>query len=245
MLSRRVLAYARNGHRLCATKMAAQVLRGQSTTTTTALEGYSGSSAREKFKLNPCTGRRQSPIELSTPRRSEKLQRARADLRMHRYDGPFSQYKVKDTEFGVKVRVLGGLQPSLKGTGLPGRFLLHNLHFHAGLDDSCGSEHTMDGKTFAMETPDGHLLRLWQAGSPCRRVPGPEEHDLRGMWCRVLCRRPRVLVRVCPQRGASSHSWQGLQATIPSDQCRPPWKEAAETRYRNTCDAGGFQMPRT
>ncbi|XP_075745563.1 carbonic anhydrase 1-like isoform X2 [Rhipicephalus microplus] len=131
--------------------MAAQVLRGQSTTTTTALEGYSGSSAREKFKLNPCTGRRQSPIELSTPRRSEKLQRARADLRMHRYDGPFSQYKVKDTEFGVKVRVLGGLQPSLKGTGLPGRFLLHNLHFHAGLDDSCGSEHTMDGKTFAME----------------------------------------------------------------------------------------------
>ncbi|KAH8042173.1 hypothetical protein HPB51_021257 [Rhipicephalus microplus] len=113
--------------------------------------GYSGSSARKEFKLNPCTGRRQSPIELSTPRRSEKLQRARADLRMHGYDGPFSQYKVNDTEFGVKLRVLGGLQPSLKGTGLPGRFLLHNLHFHAGLDDSCGSEHTMDGKTFAME----------------------------------------------------------------------------------------------
>ncbi|XP_037514787.2 carbonic anhydrase 2-like [Rhipicephalus sanguineus] len=51
----------------------------------------------------------------------------------------------------VRVRPLGAAQPSLKGTGLPGRFLLHDLHFHAGLDDSCGSEHSMDGKAFAME----------------------------------------------------------------------------------------------
>ncbi|KAL1414338.1 hypothetical protein MTO96_007578 [Rhipicephalus appendiculatus] len=150
MLSTRILAYARNGHCYGAARMATQILRGQSTTTTSALEGYSGNSTREGFKLNPCTGKRQSPIELSTPRRSKKLERARADLRMHGYDGPFPQYEVKD-EFGIRVRPLGGLQPSLKGTGLPGRFLLHDLHFHAGLDDSCGSEHTMDGKSFAME----------------------------------------------------------------------------------------------
>ncbi|KAH8041935.1 hypothetical protein HPB51_019635 [Rhipicephalus microplus] len=29
----------------------------------------------------------------------------------------------------------------------------------------------------ALSTPDRHLLRLWQVGSPCRHVPSPQELD--------------------------------------------------------------------
>ncbi|XP_075539719.1 carbonic anhydrase 1-like [Dermacentor variabilis] len=130
--------------------MATQISRGSSTTTTT-LQGYPRSSTREAFKLNPCTGKRQSPIGLCTPGRGQRLERARADLNMHGYDIPFSQYEVKDSNAVLRVQPLGAIQPSVSGSGLPGRFLLHDLHFHVGLDDTYGSEHTVDGKPFAME----------------------------------------------------------------------------------------------
>ncbi|XP_049520822.1 carbonic anhydrase 1-like [Dermacentor silvarum] len=113
--------------------MTAQILRRSSTTTTTL------------------QGRWQSPVGLCTPGRGERVERARADLNMHGYHVPFTKYEVKDTNIGLRVRPLGAIQPRVTGSGLPGRFLLHNLHFHVGLDDTCGSEHTIDGEKFAME----------------------------------------------------------------------------------------------
>jgi len=46
--------------------------------------------------------------------------------------------------------------PSLTGGGLPARYQFHGLHFHWG-PDNAGSEHTFEGKAFAMEL---HLVHF-------------------------------------------------------------------------------------
>ncbi|KAH8023929.1 hypothetical protein HPB51_019446 [Rhipicephalus microplus] len=97
----------------------------------------------------------------------------------------------------------------------------------------------------ALQTPDGHLLRLREAESPRRRVPGPEGPYLKGMRPRDSRRRPRVLSQVCLLRRASSYCGQRLQARLPNALCRPPQKEAGETRYQNTYDAGDPEMQET
>nr|XP_050046866.2 carbonic anhydrase 3-like [Dermacentor andersoni] len=102
---------------------------------------------------------------------------------MHGYDVPFSQYEVNDRNAVLRVQPLGAIQPSGSGSGLPGRFLLHDLHFHIGLDNTYGSEHTVDGKPFAMEDHFVHYndqFRSFEEAVTEKGRPGRDFSPLQG-----------------------------------------------------------------
>ncbi|XP_055302468.1 carbonic anhydrase 2-like [Sitodiplosis mosellana] len=47
------------------------------------------------------------------------------------------------------------MQPHLTGGLLDGRYIFEQMHFHWGENDNVGAEHTIDGKSYAMEV---HLV---------------------------------------------------------------------------------------
>ncbi|KAL1482745.1 hypothetical protein MTO96_033578 [Rhipicephalus appendiculatus] len=71
--------------------------------------------------------------------------------------------------------------------------------------------------------------------------PAPENTICRGCGTKSPAEDHECSPKCALCGGTSSHCRQDLQATLPSALRRPPQEEAAETRHRNTCDAGGVQ----
>ncbi|XP_022198636.2 carbonic anhydrase 13 [Nilaparvata lugens] len=60
--------------------------------------------------------------------------------------------KISNTGHGVSIKIPSEeARPFLSGGMLPGRYLFDNLHLHWGRTDDVGSEHFVDGESYAME----------------------------------------------------------------------------------------------
>jgi len=78
------------------------------------------------------------------------------------YDGKLTEkmvewsYEPEDSSFArndghILVISVNGDRSSLKGGPLKNKYKIENFHFHWGSDNSCGSEHLLEGKAFPAE----------------------------------------------------------------------------------------------
>jgi carbonic anhydrase len=96
------------------------------------------------------TGTRQSPIDIQT--HSCPSTEGKAQLYFD-YPETLSDLQLKNTGYGWTVQVPKELSKSvsLEGGQLKSKYSLEQFHAHWGSDCSCGSEHTVDGKSYAAE----------------------------------------------------------------------------------------------
>jgi len=97
----------------------------------------------ENFPL--ANGHRQSPIDIVTDSCLLNDQ-----LNPLRYEYSKKSKTLVNTGAGWKVNVVGA-GSVLEGGPLEGKYKLEQFHCHWGTDNSCGSEHTVDGKSYPAE----------------------------------------------------------------------------------------------
>lgn len=95
------------------------------------------------------TGTRQSPIDIKT----DCCAQGKACSLNIDYPETLSDLQLKNTGYGWTVQVPKELSmaASIQAGPLEGKYLLEQFHAHWGSDCTCGSEHTVDGKSFAAE----------------------------------------------------------------------------------------------
>lgn len=93
-------------------------------------------------------GERQSPIDLryELTTYSETLNSPRIEWHYHPEDSVFAR-----NDGRLLVISVNGDKSALEGGPLETQFRIENFHFHWGADNSCGSEHTLEGKAFPAE----------------------------------------------------------------------------------------------
>ncbi|ETN63333.1 carbonic anhydrase [Anopheles darlingi] len=97
------------------------------------------------------SGRRQSPIALS---RAAAVRGEFGPLIFNNYKLPIRQALLTNTGHSVQVNN-NDTSVTIQGGGLPGRYVLDQLHFH------WGSEHTIDGVRYALELHLVHHSTLY------------------------------------------------------------------------------------
>lgn len=96
-----------------------------------------------------CAGKRQSPINYDPSEIT--YGKSLGSFKFSGYDKLQGVTRVKNNGHALVVdfETFAG---NISGTNLPGsKFTLLNLHFHWGADESKGSEHTVEGKSYPME----------------------------------------------------------------------------------------------
>ena len=96
------------------------------------------------------TGTRQSPIDI----RTESCCSAQGnELLSIEYPKSMTDLSLKNTGYGWTVQVPQDLSKKafIEAGPLQGKYFLEQFHAHWGKDCSCGSEHTVDGKSTSAE----------------------------------------------------------------------------------------------
>ncbi|CAJ0931919.1 unnamed protein product, partial [Mesorhabditis belari] len=107
------------------------------------------STKRESSESSQVFGKRQSPIDIVS-----KNVKIDAKLRKNgglRIDAKNCHFNLSITECGWRADVDEGTSVALLAPHLIGDFSLEQFHAHWSSDSKCGSEHTVDGKSFAAE----------------------------------------------------------------------------------------------
>jgi len=121
---------------------------------------YAGQAAIWPFTHPYCAGKRQSPIDIDNSKTFDMYAQNTVDFSLYntkkgnvkgKLSNVGSSLKFTPTETNVKKL------PGISNGTLPGNFNLLQFHFHWGSTNDRGSEHTVDGKSFAMEL---HLVHV-------------------------------------------------------------------------------------
>lgn len=87
-------------------------------------------------------GRKQSPVDLA---QAASVMGHYPSLMFQDYDVPFVGAHIRNTGHSIQLDVPEGQDYIMTGGGLPGTFLLDQMHFH------WGSEHTINGDRYSLE----------------------------------------------------------------------------------------------
>ncbi|KAL3856817.1 hypothetical protein ACJMK2_011532 [Sinanodonta woodiana] len=109
--------------------------------------GFSGPSYWVHDYMD-CAGSMQSPIDIP---REEEVEYAEnlGYIEFYGYDD-VRVHSVRNNGHSLQVDVSG--DSYIAGVGLEGLYKVSQLHFHWGVTSDSGSEHTIHGKAFPMET---------------------------------------------------------------------------------------------
>ncbi|KAI1285915.1 Carbonic anhydrase 2 [Halotydeus destructor] len=137
--------------------MASQVAETQLVAEDVSLKRPGPPEWAEKFPI-ALNGVRQSPIDIQTTCCSST--QGLPPLIVHWPDA-ISGCNMTNGGYGWRVDIPAEAQPQTSVTGGPlkDKYILEQFHAHWGSDCSCGSEHTVDGQSFAAEL---HLVH-WNA----------------------------------------------------------------------------------
>lgn len=109
-----------------------------------------------------CGGKNQSPIEIDD-KISTVPESIWTPLKFHGYNNFPKKMQIQINYGSVQVRGNWHAQPIVRGGPLHDDYLFHHLHFHWGINDREGSEHTLHGKRYPVEL---HLVHY--RGKYCR-----------------------------------------------------------------------------
>lgn len=101
-----------------------------------------------------CGGQKQSPIDLDLKTHHKKNAIIRLNSRYNR----LYKFSVTNTGHSAQFTPLSGPKMILKFGD--DRFVLDQFHFHWGLNDSIGSEHSINGERFPLEVVELYLMWL-------------------------------------------------------------------------------------
>jgi len=128
------------------------------TTLVSAAEwGYQGDHGPSHWGAVCQAGKSQSPIDIQTPNLPDTNYEA---FTFHGYNKELKDDKITNNGHTVQMGFSlhhKQIPPTVTGGGLPGKYQFAQLHFHWGSDDSKGSEHTIDTKTYPLEL---HLVHF-------------------------------------------------------------------------------------
>lgn len=112
----------------------------------------SGPSTWSKTYPIAVTGTRQSPIDIQSEECVCPQGKDKVPLNID-YPKALNELPLKNTGYGWTVQMPKELSKKtcIEGGPLEGKYLLEQFHAHWGSDCTCGSEHTIDGKSFAAE----------------------------------------------------------------------------------------------
>ena len=98
----------------------------------------------------PCTHARQSPININTCRTKPRIA---SRLFLKNFDATPSSFNLSNTGKDVMAWMTweGQSPPTVSGAGLPGTFSPFAIDMHWGVNDSIGSEHTVNGGRYPLE----------------------------------------------------------------------------------------------
>jgi len=123
--------------------------------------GYAGQGAYWPVQESNCAGERQSPIDIDTSKVYDEY--TGYDLKLKQY-GPDLTGKITNTGHSLQFTpdVSNSDLPSfVKGPVGEDEYKLLQFHFHWGSSNDRGSEHTIDGKSFAMEMHMVHINKKY------------------------------------------------------------------------------------
>jgi len=95
------------------------------------------------------TGSRQSPIDIRTD--SCSCNKSRKPALYFDYPEILSGLPITNTGYGWTVEIPSPKKACIEDGPLQGKYILEQFHAHWGSDCSCGSEHTIDGKSYPAE----------------------------------------------------------------------------------------------
>lgn len=106
------------------------------------------------YEINPsyqCNGNRQSPINIQTQQLG-KINNEN-NFRVSDIDNQINevQLTLKDWSFDIKLKFSNEKKPKLNGGPLGYTYELVSSHYHWGLENREGSEHTINNQSFALE----------------------------------------------------------------------------------------------
>jgi len=97
-----------------------------------------------------CDGERQSPIDIVTTSPLPNMTGSALNMDNY-YPGPVPSVNIKNNGHSVTISWDSPQVHEISEGGLDGNYTLAQFHFHWGCDNSSGSEHTVDGKSYPME----------------------------------------------------------------------------------------------
>ncbi|XP_076364076.1 carbonic anhydrase 6-like isoform X2 [Tachypleus tridentatus] len=97
-----------------------------------------------------CNGNKQSPVNIE--KNKVQTNNSLGSITFVNYDKPLYKPLLVNNGHSVQLNIEEDENvPMIKNGGLEGNYKFQQLHFHWGNEDSMGSEHTVDDKTYCME----------------------------------------------------------------------------------------------
>lgn len=112
---------------------------------------YSGDHGVDKWcdMAKECCGKQQSPINLVVANAVELLFEP---FQFSNYDLVAKSFNLTNNGHSVKLTLDKSVKtPKMKGGSLKDEYIFHSLHFHWGSTKDRGSEHQVNGQSFALE----------------------------------------------------------------------------------------------
>lgn len=106
------------------------------------VEQENGAVKGENWGGQCALGRRQSPIDLDE---DVSVAGIYPSLSFINYSQPIENAKIKHTGHSLQIDITGGQEYLMTGGGLPGIFVMDQMHFH------WSSEHTLNGERYGLE----------------------------------------------------------------------------------------------
>jgi carbonic anhydrase len=153
----------------------------------------------EKFSI-ASTGKRQSPIDINTTNCLMRNDFGDGNPLKISYPQTFSGLTIQNTGHGWKVDIPDQLaeKTSLNGGPLQHNYRLAQFHCHWGKDCSVGSEHTVNGKSYAAEL---HFVH-WNTSlfkSPAEAMPNDNGLAVLGVFLEIGSETNEELEKVLSQ----------------------------------------------
>lgn len=111
---------------------------------------YEGPDGQESWgtRFNQCAGKHQSPIDIDS---CFVTMVALDPLRMDGFNSTVGKASLTNNGHTAMMIIDAVNKPTISGGPLDAKYVFAQLHFHWGVDDTCGSEDKIDGKSFPLE----------------------------------------------------------------------------------------------
>ncbi|XP_037093007.1 carbonic anhydrase 1-like [Pollicipes pollicipes] len=111
-------------------------------------EGNNGPENWSRLGYKDCDHHRQSPIAISS---REVVLRHLDPLRLDYFDHAPLRMNLTNTHLGATASMKARPELVVRGGALPGEYQVVGFHFHWGENDTVGSEHILDGRSYPLE----------------------------------------------------------------------------------------------